>query len=223
MAFRIQDWTGEIIGVAVGITLALIADWLIPGGSVFGVVFSLSWDRIKYFGIAIVALIIVLVGLTAYGITKAEGKWEVKRLYDVYRNLIRNKYLNALDKTAYHLNFTSAWHKRRVWSDRFPELLRENIVYLFSLNNYLKRFYIWKVKEGQVNDAEHIAKKVWEWISPLHQYYDNYQKLFDDIHKCRNGGQIELIDDDGNVIGQADVGLFPAIKEFCDSVNIASN
>ena len=103
MAFRIQDWTGEIIGVAVGITLALIADWLIPGGSVFGVVFSLSWDRIKYFGIAIVALIIVLVGLTAYGIRRAEKIWEFKGIKERYRRLIRNALWTEIDKLLYRL------------------------------------------------------------------------------------------------------------------------
>src|SRR3989338_7440843 len=140
-----------------------------------------SWWGIVGIG-AFIALL-VFGGITAglvYAIKRGEGIWEFKRLYDVYKNLIRNKFVRGLDRAEHYITGSAAWRKRRVLPDRFPELLRENIVYLFALNNYLKRFYIWKVKAGQVKEAEHICKEVWDWIAPYYIYYDNYQKLYED-------------------------------------------
>ncbi len=173
--------------------------------------------------VAIIVPIVVFI-LIAVAIRRAEKVWEFGRIYEVYKNQIRNKlWINGLSKAAYYsILFRRYWPRRRVIPDRFPELLRENIVYLFSLNNYLKRFYIWKVKEGQVKGAEHWNKEVWNWIKPYWLYYENYNDLLKDLHSCRNGGTINELDEKGNIIGSIEVGFFPAIRSFCEAINDAS-
>ena len=218
-----------LVFLVFGFIGAFLVDLWLTGGRFMAALFGSApgigrwiWDNIWFVLGGIGLLMIVLFGGIVWAVKRAENKWEFKRLYDVYKNLIRNKFwINGLDRVLF---FTRAWRKRRILSDRFPELLRENIVYLFALNNYLKRFYIWKVKAGQVTDAHRICDLAWKWINPYNYYYGDYENLLEDIHKCRDGGNLEVRDEDDPtiILGYATVGIFPSIKEFCDMINEAS-
>ena len=102
--------------------------------------------------------------------------------------------------------------KERVALDRLPDLFRENLIIFFSLSNYLKRFYIWNVKKGQVEQALHVCETLEPMIGSI---YMDVDKLEDEIYSCRNGGIIYNSESGKN----EEVGLFRATEKFCDELN----
>ena len=75
-----------IIAGAGTVAVMLLLDWIIPGGPVLSSILNLSWEKIKYIGIGLVVLVIVIIGIVGYGIKNAEDKREFKRLYETFRN-----------------------------------------------------------------------------------------------------------------------------------------
>lgn len=179
----------------------------------------------KIFLVLIIPLAII--GIIFFGMARGEKTWEFKKLWERYRRLIRNKFVRKVDEVrAKTYIYDKAWMKRRVTPDMLPQILKENLVILFSLSNYMKRMYIWNVKFGQVKNARVICKDMYEFMD-IHMDKD-IKELEEEIFKCRNGefsngrygpAKITLIDPEKNEKMEIEVGVFYYTKEFCEKLN----
>ena len=164
-------------GLVIGLLLLLL---LLSG--------VLGWSVLGIIGLVIL-LPLALVGGGIFVISRSEKKGKFKDIKDRYIRLFRNLGWRKANEVAAQAGFNRyAWTKRRIIPDRLPEIMKENIVILFSLNNYLKRLYIWNVKFDQVKNAAAVCETMEVWIN----IHDNYDKLIDDIYECRNGVIVDL-------------------------------
>ena len=204
---------GLIAGV--GAILAMfLADWIL-GGGVLSSMTDLNMQKIRGIGIGLALLIVVLIGLAVYGVSKSQDKWEFNRLYNTYKNRIRNLFWDKIDDVSTQMGIKGIWHKRRILPDKFPEIMRENIVYLFSLNNYLKRYYIAWAKYGQVTDANKICVMAEGWSRDYLNYFEDEERLFKDCHSCRTEGVIHQKATGADI----PVGINKAMVAYCNEMN----
>ncbi len=165
-----KKWGGLVIILAAAALL-----WISGQLSGFGFIGIMGAGIFGIIGV--IALIVILM-------IKGERGWESKKLKGRYPRLIRNVFWDKIDELSARTGLhKKAWRKRRLTPDMLPQILRENIVILFSLSNYLKRLYIWYVKRDQVKIAESVCADMWRWIG----IYDDYEKLEKEIYECRNG------------------------------------
>jgi len=67
-----DGWVKKLISGVGAIAVMLLLDWIIPGGSVLSSMLSLSWEKIKYIGIALVLFVVVIIGIIGYWMNKSE-------------------------------------------------------------------------------------------------------------------------------------------------------
>ena len=149
---------------------------------------------------------IALIGVVGYSITRGNNIWRFNDLKKRFSKLITNDLIVRLNKL---INATGIgkkiWIKRRIAPDYLPEVLRENIIILFSLSNYLKRLYIMYAKMGQVTTTARIAHEMQKVIG----HHSDLKELANEIYIFRNKGQI-----DGTP-----VGWFEEVREICEYIN----
>ncbi len=153
-----------------------------------------------------------------------KGRWKSRKLRKSeirrafvgrFARLIRNEFWARMDSIRARNNINKkAWTKRRIPPDYLPTILRENIIILYSLSNYLKRLYIWYVKFDQVKNAKRVCETMWGFIGPL---YTDPSVLEKEIYACRNGGIVRT------PTGTINVGWFDATKRYCDVLNNTSD
>ncbi|GEM_PF-3172763 len=186
------------IGWGVGIGLLLL---LFSGGLGFGII-----------GIILLILLIpaLLIGLIVYGIGKGEKKWKYDQIFKRYKRILWNKirvgFNNALNRLPF---FKGLWIKEWMDIDRLPTVMKDNVVILYSLSNYLKRLYIYYVKMSQVEDAVTVSKQMMDIIG----HHVDIHHVEEEIFKCRNGG---IIKEAGQEVS---VGYFQANEELANLMN----
>lgn len=162
---------------------------------------------------AVVVILLLFLGLfggIAWTIGRSDKMWRFNVVRKRFGRLIYNELMMDLNKVLNKTQlFRKLWIRRRIPPDRLPDVLRENIVYLFSVSNYLKRLYIMYNKMGQVEKASEVAKQMWHHIGS----HTDLRKLGDEIYICRSGG---TIGEGGNII---EVGWFDSYKKIANHIN----
>ncbi len=70
-----SKWIKLPVQVVGAVAVLMLLDWMIPqSGSVLPSMLNLSWEKIKYIGIGLVILIVVVIAIMGYGIKKSEDK-----------------------------------------------------------------------------------------------------------------------------------------------------
>ncbi|HLC60026.1 MAG TPA: hypothetical protein VJJ52_01205 [Candidatus Nanoarchaeia archaeon] len=196
---------GTIAGVG-ALAVMLLLDWIIPGGPVLSSMLNLSWEKIKYIGIGLVILVVVIIWMIGHGISRSENTWRFNDFRKRYTRTIWNNFIDRFNRILNTLPyFEKTWIKRRLATDYLPEILEENVEILFSLSNYLKRLYITYAKMGQVTKAGQVADQMWTQIGE----HIDIKKLQNEIYLCRNKGKL----------GNVDVGWFDSYREICGNIN----
>ncbi|MBI2130560.1 hypothetical protein HYU10_02205 [Candidatus Woesearchaeota archaeon] len=160
----------------------------------------------------VIIIVLFIVVLTA---AKGEDNWKFKKIKGKYKVVLMNMAKVRLNKAV---NVTDqgkdVWIKRLVAPDKLTEILKENIVLLFSLSNYMKRLYIFYVKMHQVTTARRISAQMMGYIG----HHVDVKELENEIYKCRTGGDIH-----NPTGGSVSVGWFKANTELCNAINNAAD
>src|SRR3989338_161265 len=167
----------EVVWIVIRILIVILgvslADYFLFNGAVIPYVFGsipgiakFTWNNLIWVAGGIGILIIFLLFFVVWAINRGEKYWEFKkfkdRFFDPTRGTIRNWFFDKYDKLRAKTGlYRKAWTKRRLQPDYLPKILWENIIILFTLNNYLLRLYVWNVKFDQVRGAEHVCKAMW--------------------------------------------------------------
>src|SRR3989338_7683276 len=199
----------EAVAIAGAIAVGVLLDLLLPGGSIVSGIGNMTWEKVKYIGIGLVVLVIFVIIVGIWAIKRSEKVWKFDQIKDRYWMVLRNKLWSGILSKI--LNRTTAgknvWLKRRLEPDRLPAILRENIIILFSLSNYLKRLYIMYRKKGQVASAEEVIQKMY---GPIGHRMD-IKELEYEIYGLRNGSGPKVTT---NSEGQP-ISWFGGYEEYC--------
>ncbi len=147
-------WVKESIAIGGAVLLMLLLDWLLPGSTILPDIVNLSWEKIKYIGIAIMVLMLVTILGVGWALKGEIGREEVTKeaLTRAYVDI-----LHRLRKRRAIARIIGDWFELRdpTLPGELPIQFKKLRVEIYTMINWMLRHEIYAAKHRSVEEMVH--------------------------------------------------------------------